>query len=377
MKGIYWIIISIFLIAFMGFYFLKDSEEPSLFEKDPNRAYLFPPFDEFHKNDKLEYDVSEIKDSADKEEFDKNLRKKTLELANFMTKPDEKPKIQVIGERDMGKYIEQKIIIKIYPSTVFTAYMLIPKGADFPAPLIIAMHQHGDNYENGKEEAVGNKGDENLFYGRELAERGYIVFASDAPLFGDRALIRSGENSPRTLEEFGEQSLILLGHSLLGETLREDISILNIISSLKNIDQSKVGCIGHSFGGVRCMYLAALDERIKAVVISNSIANLRNEYNEAPVHTWFSILPGIAQYTETNGILALIAPRNLMIVYSEKDPIYPLEEAEYQINSVKELYERLDKKDNFNSLLIPNESHSFPKEYHEKAYRFFDESFKD
>ena len=343
---------------------------------DTKDVYVFPPFYEVHKNDKLEFDISQVKTLNDKLAFSENLRKKLFNLANFLTYPDKSPKIQIINQVDKGTYTEQKISIMMYPSTISYAYMLIPKNITYPAPLILAMHQHGDNYDYAKDEVVGNKGDPDLFYGKELAERGYLVFAPDAPLFGDRVLKLNGENSPQTLESYGEESLILLGHSLLGETLREDISILNLISSLKNIDQNKIGCIGHSFGGVRCMYLAALDDRIKVVVLSNSVANLRKKYTEAPVHTWFNILPNVAKYTETNGILTLIAPRPLIIIYTEKDPIFPVDEAEGQIKPIKELYSKLYKESDFASLKIPNEAHAFPEKYHEIVYKFLDKYLK-
>ena len=382
-KKSFYILVLVILLVFSILSWTRNKNESLNLEiphdtyvQDPNNVYVFPPFYEVHKKDNLEFDISKIKTLNDKVTFSESLRKKLFILANFLTQPDKSPKIQIINEVDKGTYTEQKLSIKMYPSTISFAYMLIPKNVNYPAPLILAMHQHGGNYENGKEEVVGNKGNPDLFYGKELAERGYLVFASDAPLFGDRVLKLKGENSPRTLEDFGEESLILLGHSLLGETLREDIVMLNLISSLKNIDQNKIGCIGHSFGGVRCMYLAAMDDRIKVVVLSNSVANLRKKYEEAPVHTWFNILPGAAKYTETNGILTLIAPRPLMVIYTEKDPIFPIDETESQIKPLKELYSKLYKETDFSSLKIPNEAHAFPEKYHEIVYKFLDKNLK-
>lgn len=373
--------ISLIILIILGLvYFLFDFNEEreikNRYVEDPTKIYVFPPFDEVHKNDVLEFDIKNIANFKDKAKFDKNLRERVYNLANFLTEPDKKPKIGILSEEDKGKYIQQKISIKIYPSTKTYAYMLIPKNINYPAPLILAMHGHGNHYDYAKEEVVGNAGDSSLFYAKELAERGYLVLAPDAPLFGDRILLMSGENSGETLEEFGAQSLMILGHSLLGELMREDISILNAVSSLKNIDNTKIGCIGHSFGGLRCMYLSALDERIKVTVLSNSVNNLRRKYNNAAVHTWFGFIPGLGRYTETDGILGLISPRPLMIVYSEKDPVFLKEETEENIKKVENLYNLLGEKEKFVFLFIPNEGHSFPQRYHEQTYAFLDKFLK-
>ena len=175
---------------------------------------------------------------------------------------------------DKGLYIQKKINILTSESTAANAYLLIPKNILGPMPAVIAMHQHGGNYEYGKEEVVGNIGDPDLAYGKELAERGYVVFAMDAPLFGEESAMKAGNSGEKT-EVFSAQGLFVLGHSPFGVVVQEDLAGLDYLSSLDFVDKDRIGCIGHSFGGVRCMYLSALDERVKAVVLSNSVANLK------------------------------------------------------------------------------------------------------
>ena len=151
-----------------------------------------------------------------------------------------------------------------------------------------------------------------------------------------------------------------------------------MISTLKNIDQNKIGCIGHSFGGVRCMYLSAMDKRIRAIILVNSVADLRKKGGDAKpiVHTWFGFLPGTGQYTDTDGILALIGTRPLMILSSENDPIFPLNEAEDQVKKASKLYENLGKKDDIKFIVIKNGEHTFPEEYRKQTYDFFDKYLK-
>ena len=335
----------------------------------------FPALAEVYKTKETVFNINEIKNINDKSDYDKKLRSKLTELMQIPFTPLINPERDVLEQIDKGKYFQKKIRLYTSHLTFTYGYLLVPKDIKFPAPGIIAMHQHGGFYENGKEEVVGNKGNPDLFYGKELAERGYVVFVIDSPLFGENSETTT-ENSRNVSEQFSVQTALNLGYSPLGIILQEDISALNYLYNLNNIDKNNIGCIGHSFGGVRCMYLSALDNRIKATVISSSVANLKPNYNTGILHTWLTLLPGASRYTETNGILGLITPRPLMIFYTEKDPIFPLNEVKEQIESLKLLYERLNQEFYFESILILNEAHAFPKEYHETAYKFLDKYLK-
>ena len=180
--------------------------------------------------------------------------------------------------------------------------------------------------------------------------------------------------SRKVSEELAAQSLFSLGIPLLSVVVHEDLISLNYLYSLEFVDKEKIGCIGFSFGGTRCNYLAALDDRIKVVALVDSVSYLVTKRIVA--RTWFAILPGLAQNTGKKGLLALITPRPLMIVYSENDPVFPLEEAEDVIKDLSSLYDRLGYKKNIQTIYLPNQDHVFPTETREEVYKFFDQYFK-
>ncbi len=385
MKKIFYLVLVVLLFFFLYLFINNtkntDKFEPAQLEKviineNNNRYNIFPAVVEAYKNKKPLFNIEEIRNKDDKEKYDEKVRDKITELMNIPFTSPESPERDAINQVDMGKYIQKKIEIYTSSATRSYAYLLVPKNITFPSPAILAMHQHDGFYEYGKDEVAGNAGNKDLFYGKELAERGYVVLAIDAPLFGENKATIS-ENSPEVLEDFSVRAVLVYGHSPLGLTFQGDLSALNYLYSLKNIDKNKIGCIGHSFGGTRCMYLAALDDRIKATVISNAVANQRPNYTTGIFNTWLTLLPGVAKYVKTNGILALISPRPLMVIYSENDPIFPKEETETQLKPLNELYSRLDNESNFVSLFIPNASHAFPTKYHEQAYEFFDKYLKN
>ncbi len=330
------------------------------------------------RNQEPKFDISDIKDDRDKITFDKKLRYKLFELMNMPLIQFKKPKIDEITSIDKGDYTEKKIFLYTSNMTGRYAYLLVPKIINRKMPAVMAMHQHGGFYEYGKDEVVGNAGNKDLFYGKELAERGYVVLAIDAPLFGDSYLsVKETNTSPEIMEEIQAQQLIEIGHPPIGIMIQEEIMALNILSSLSYVDNNRIGCIGHSMGGTRCMYLAALDNRIKSTVLSSSVANIRQHAESAILKTWLTVLPGVAKYVDTEGLLTLIAPRSLMIIYSEEDPIFPKIEAENKINKTAELYKKLGKETYFSSIYLPKVGHELPREARERAYNFFEKHLKN
>src|SRR3989344_739548 len=371
--------ILVMLIILILLIFLYKNKSP---QEDKNEEELvffsvnaFTAVNEYAEQNKPIYDVSDIKSKRQKEKFDKNFGKELLKLLNSPLLPVSVNEmvIWLSDPIDKETYIENKLTILTSNSSAAFAYLLVPKNISFPAPLVLAMHAHG-NTKYGAAETIGNKGNPELFYGKELAERGYVVFAMDASAFGER--LDFSQDSVEVQEKKYAQDLFELGYSPLGITIQEDIRILDFLTSFSSIDKDNIGCIGHSFGGVRCMYLSALDERIKVTVLSNSVGKFRREYNKSIVHTWLTLLPGIAKYTEVNGILALISPRPLMVLYSENDPIFPKSEVEDEIHKLEKLYERLGQDDKFTKIYLKKIAHEFPLSYHEQAYEFLDKHLK-
>jgi len=373
----------VFILIILSYFYLKDDkvyiETIETIEKSEVYYYIFASITEIHKKDNLEFDITKIDNLREKNKFDKKLKQKVIKLLKMPNPVVLNPKVDIVEDIDKGKYIQRKIRLYTAPFTFSYAYLLIPKEETAERKVVIVMHQHGGNYEYGKEEAAGNIGNENMFFGRELVERGYVVFAMDAPLFGENNQFfqNSGiRNSPAVEEEFATQSLLLYDYTPLGIIVEQDLTALNFLLNLEGVDKDNIGCIGHSFGGVRCMYLSALDERIKVTVLSNSVEKFRREYNKSIVHTWLTLLPGIAKYTEVNGILALISPRPLMVLYSENDPIFPKSEVEDEIHKLEKLYERLGQDDKFTKIYLKKIAHEFPLSYHEQAYEFLDKHLK-
>ena len=80
--------------------------------------------------------------------------------------------------------------------------------------------------------------------------------------------------------------------------------------------------MGISGGGTVALYAAALDERVKAAVLSCSYCTFKDSIYSVP-HCIDNFVPGILRDFEVADVTGLIAPRFLIAESGLDDPIFP------------------------------------------------------
>jgi hypothetical protein len=89
---------------------------------------------------------------------------------------------RVLSEEKLPGYGIQKITFRAETNDRVPAYLLIPEQLKGKGPAMLCLHQ---TTPLGKGEPAGMGGKEELYYAKELAERGYVTLAPDYPNFGD------------------------------------------------------------------------------------------------------------------------------------------------------------------------------------------------
>ncbi len=174
----------------------------------------------------------------------------------------------------------------------------------------------------------------NYDYARRLAQMGFVTLAPDARGFGERA-----EAVQRLL--CARCGLAFLGMPIAGQRLRDDISALDYLSSLPGVDATRIGCVGLSEGGKRTLYLAAMDDRIKAAVISGYYCTLTGAIrNWDRLENWdiCNYVPGLLRYADYPDLAALIMPRSLLIENASDDELYDQEAVREALDQTTRAY---------------------------------------
>lgn len=273
-------------------------------------------------------------------------------------------------------YIRYNIKFTVAQDEDVTAYLYIPTkkepGEKYPA--IIACQPTGAL---GKM-IVDDQGPHlNRGYGKELAERGYVVIAPDYPGFGDQ----KDYDFDNDRYESGVMKSIF-----------DNIRCVDFLQARNDVDPERIGIIGHSLGGHTAMFTAAFEPRIK-VVISSSGWTLFGFYDvgwatadRGKLSPWAQ--KRYAPFVETkyhskadempfdfDGVIAAIAPRPFFSNSPIHDANFNVEGVRIGIANASKVYHFLKADENL-QVRYPVSSHDFIPEVRFEAYEFLDKFLK-
>jgi dienelactone hydrolase len=270
--------------------------------------------------------------------------------------------VKLEEESNIEGIIRQKISFATEKNDRVPAYLFIPANHGKPVPGILCLHQ---TISTGKEEPSGLAGSPHLDYALELARRGYVTLAPDYPNFGEYSFDPYSN---------GYQSASMKG-------IWNHMAAVDLLQSLKEVDSSRIGCIGHSLGGHNSLFLAVFDTRVKAVVTSCGFTSFYKYYG-GDLTGWShkGYMPEIATRYEKSPskmpfdfteIIGAIAPRALFINAPLKDSNFDISGVYDCVNAAKPVYKLL-KADNRLVMVNPDAPHDFPDDARAAAYQFFD-----
>ena len=159
--------------------------------------------------------------------------------------------IRESGSIQMKGYNIKNIAFQTLPGVYATANLFIPEG-NGPFPAVINLHAHSGRFDD-KDQAVAHS----------LAVNGYVCLSIDPWGAGERTTVHG------VTEYHGANlgaSFMNIGESLMGIQISDNMRGVDLLCSLPYVDITNIGATGASGGGNQTMWLAAVDERIKAAV---------------------------------------------------------------------------------------------------------------
>lgn len=233
---------------------------------------------------------------------------------------------------DREKWTGYEVTLEVFPDLFAYGVLLLPKDIKPGEKRPVVVCQHG--LEGRPKDVI--EGDNPAYhdYAAKLAERGFITFApQNLYLFGDRFRTLQRKANPLKKTLF---SLIVPQHQ----------QIVNWLKTLPQVDPTRIGFYGLSYGGKSAM-------RIPALVTDYALSICSADFNEwvwknastrAPhSYVWtgeYEIfewdLGSTFNYAE---MAALIAPRPFMVERGHFDGVAPDETVGYEFARVRNLYQ--------------------------------------
>ena len=230
----------------------------------------------------------------------------------------------------------------------------------------------------------------------ELARRGYVVITIDAFPFGERRIIVDEDldagwdrakysvedvqrlnRKCRAKESTVVKSLTYAGMTWPGITLWDDIRTVDYLSTRPEVDPKRIGCVGVSFGGWRSLFLAGLDERIAAACVVGFMSTVRPMIRgHMDTHSFVHFVPSLHRYLDLPDVVALRAPRPLLVLQCRQDGLFPLSGMEESVEKIAAIYHKAGAADRFTSRFY-DVPHRFDVTMQNEAFACFDQRLKN
>ncbi|MEP7107325.1 MAG: acetylxylan esterase [Ferruginibacter sp.] len=269
--------------------------------------------------------------------------------------------IKETGTIQMKGYKIKNIYFQTLQGVYATANLYIPDGkGPFPAVLYMIGHWPKGKIDLDGPQAVGHS----------LAANGYVCLAIDPWGSGERTTIHG------IFEDHGDGSslgslLMNVGETLLGMELSDNMRGVDLLCSLPFVDAKNIGATGASGGGNQTMWLASIDERIKAAMPVVSVGTFESYIMGSPCIC--EVMVAGLTLTEEAGILALVAPRAIKMCNHKKDdnPAFSPSEMLRSYKNAKPIFKMFGVEDNITYQLF-DLSHGYMKEDREAMIGWFD-----
>lgn len=258
-------------------------------------------------------------------------------------------------------------------------------------PAVIFLHGTGGKKEDNKK----------ILY--QLSKRGIIGVAIDARFHGERIVggaHGSKEYVAAATAAWENKDKAHQTHPFLFDTAFDLWRVTDYLASRTDVDANRIGMGGISMGGMETWLAAAVDKRIKVVVLDIAVQSFKwsldndkwqgragtirgahlqaakdlgdsalNKRNVQAV--WDKILPGITDEFDCPSMLRLIAPRAMLIVGTENDPNCPLPGANIAYASATQAYASKNASDKIMRDVTPKLPHTSTPEHFKMTLDWF------
>lgn len=305
------------------------------------------------------------------------VKKKVVRSLGDLPPRPAKPSAHLVSAEIRPGFRLERLRIDNGVDGVMSALMLIPDNVKAPAPAILWLHSSSYDH-NHLLQPNTNGGAEPL--GLTFVKRGWVVFAPDAAWYGDRA--GQGPAGTRQFTREQEDSLhkyhLWFGRTLWGMFVRDDQIALDYLGTRPEVDMKKIGATGISMGSTRSWWLAAVDDRIACVVGVACLTRYENllHHGQLRQHGTYYFVNGLLKHFDTEGVIALIAPRPLLFLTGELDAGSPADGIKVIEQKVGGVYKALGAEEKFRSIRYPDIGHTYTPTMRKEMLAWFERWLK-
>lgn len=275
------------------------------------------------------------------------LEAKLLELLAI---PEAEPgPVVVEWERRQGGVLERRLVVHPGPGAAMPCHLLLPEVRPPLLVLCLQGHTSGMHLSLGRPQGPADvllvEGGRD--YARQALARGLGALAIELRGFGERRDRRPRAVRDRDPEEapldpgvtcrHAAMVALLLGRTSLGEKILDLRAALAALDGFPETRGLPVWALGNSGGGTLAWHAAAVEPRIESLVLGSCLCTYASSLG-AVDHCCDNYLPGALRWLDLPDLALLVAPRPLVVVQGEDDPLFPAEGVRAAFDRVRTIY---------------------------------------
>ncbi|MBY0227751.1 MAG: prolyl oligopeptidase family serine peptidase [Gemmataceae bacterium] len=269
----------------------------------------------------------------------KELRRRFMEMMGLDPLPARTAlKAVVAGMVRTAHCRVERIHFQSMPGLYVTANLWLPMKAEGKLPTVLYLCGHAEVLVDGV--SCGNK-TAYQHHGAWLAENGYACLMVDTLQLGEARGLHHGTH------RFGMWWWQALGYTPAGIELWNAMRAIDYLETRPEVDAKRLGVTGRSGGGAGSWWVMAADERVACGVPVAGLADLRahlsegypGKYREGVVAGHCDCMYFVnAHRWDFGQVIALCAPRPVMLGNSDADAIFPVAGYRRPAESAKRLF---------------------------------------
>lgn len=262
--------------------------------------------------------------------------------------------VKITGMIKKPGYRIEKLYYESLPQLYVPANLYIPDNITKPVPAILYVCGHA------RTQQVHYQA-----HARKFAQLGFVCLIIETIQWGE---VRGEHWGCYARGWFHWYSR---GYNPGGVELWNGIRGLDLLCERPEVDSSKLGVTGISGGGTQSWYLAAADERVKAVAPVCGTSTVESHIFQRTIDGHCDCMMPINTYlADFTNIGALIAPRPLLIASADRDGLNAIEAVRNVYGQVKNICKLYDRPDNITLVETPG-GHSYHKRSRTRIFSFF------
>ena len=292
-------------------------------------------------------------------EWRERLREKfhTLTGLDQIEKNACEPALEIELEEKKDGYTLTRFTFASEVGTRVPCYLLVPDTGKESYPVAITLQGHSTGFHNSIGEIKFPERDTSYqprgAFGLQAVQNGYAALCIEQRGMGERRPTEKPRDAKMCL--YTAMTALMLGRTVLGERVWDIHCAIDVLrDSFPVCNTEQILVTGNSGGGTATFYAACYDERIKLAVPSCSFCSYKTSILDM-FHCSCNYIPNAYRYFEMQDLSALIAPRPVVAIAGELDPIFPIHGVREAYATMEAIYRASGAGENCHLVVTPRE----------------------